>query len=514
MPFYVTKFFRITSVSALAITLTACGSLPEKPVTSKKNSETPIVVEKTKAPLETDKVVKKLSLTELKTLRSQAVSSANWPDYLRYSTSIWNLSENNPRQQEQIEDQAWSIIRSLSQNELQVIAQSNFPEVQAWSTLQQAFSKNGYAFKQALLNIQTFESNAIYQKHLLTKLIELQPKAKPLQQIAVLLPMQGKYKVISKQIRSGIMKAFFASDQTITLKFYDSSDIENLEAIYTQAKQDGAERIIGPLRKQALQELASFHDENLVALNSIKGSSFTQFSFKSSNSSQQMLNRFQSSGYQRLGILTNDAKKSLQPAEELKTLWKLSENHAEVSVYPNDKPKLRKALGALIHEKESKERKNNLRWLIGRDLSFFPRTRQDLDAIVIYDSAHRLSVFRPQFDFFELDTPMFSDKQLTPKNFQEIKANPDLNKVQFLTYPAVLSPVDLSSKFEAFGWDSFVVTTFLNELKNGACLTDTKTGILSLENNQIKQKLIWAKYNKQGVIQEAPMVLYKPIEEQ
>ena len=501
-PFYCSKPIKAFTFTALFLGLTACGNVPSKPSAETKPKE---VVSKKVASVQVVQI-KDYSLKELKALRAKASQQSQWTDYLIYSTQIWHKSNKNPAAQSQIEDQAWLILNSLSTQQLQAIERSTHADVQPWISLLHTFKGSKFDVKANLMNLTSFESDAIFHKHLLAKLIAQQPKAKSIKQIAVLLPLEGRYKVIGKQIRSGIMKAFFASDQTITLKFYDSSELANLEAIYTQAKQEGADRIIGPLRKEALQELASFRDDKLLALNNIDGTSFTQFSFRSADPSFQMLRKFETAGYKRIGILTNDSKHSLNKAKALQQTLTQANFQSVLSVYPDQKPRLRDALGALIHEKQSDERQNNLRWLIGQKLNFFPRTRQDLDAIVIYDNAHRMSVFRPQFDFFELDTPVFGDTELTPTNFQKIKENRDLNRVSFLTYPATLKPVDLKSKFEAFGWDSFVVSTHIEELQNGGCLADAKTGILSLNNNEISQKLIWAKYSKDGQLIEAPTI--------
>jgi len=501
-PFYCPKPIKALTFTALFLGLTACGNVPNKPSAETKPKE--VVSKKVDSAQATQ--VKDYSLKELKALRAKASQQSQWTDYLMYSTQIWHKSNKNPAAQSQIEDQAWLILNSLSSQQLQAIERSTHADVQPWISLLNAFEGSKYDVQANLMNLNSFESDAIFHQHLLAKLIAQQPKAESIKQIAVLLPIEGRYKVVGKQIRSGIMKAFFASDQTITLKFYDSSELANLEAIYTQAKQEGADRIIGPLRKEALQELASFRDDKLLALNNIDDTSFTQFSFKSPDPSMQMLRKFETAGYKRIGILTNDSKNSLNRAQALQHTLTQANYQAVLSVYPDEKPRLRDALGALIHEKQSDERQNNLRWLIGQKLNFFPRTRQDLDAIVIYDNAHRMSVFRPQFDFFELNTPVFGDIELTPANFQDIKENRDLNRVNFLTYPATLEPVDLTSKFEAFGWDSFIISTHIEDLQNGGCLANAKTGILSLNNNEISQKLIWAKYNKEGQLIEAPAI--------
>lgn len=511
LPFYTTKHsrliskspFQVLAISILLLGLSACTENPIKPAKPEVAQSSKLEAKQTKDSL--NQVPKELSLNELKLLQANATNKGNWSEYLFYSTLLWNLSNQNEAYQNQLENQAWSIVNSLSSQNIAELENSAYPEAQAWVSLLNAFKGSKYQTKQSLMNLNSFEADAIYHKHLLPKLLAEQPASESVHQIAVLLPMKGRYKVISQQIRSGIMKAFYASNQNITLKFYDSSDLTNLEATYTQAKQEGADRIIGPLRREALQILASFHDDKLLALNSIDSHSFTQFSFKASQPNLQMVKTFETAGFKRIGILSNDARSSLVKAQELNKSWVEAGHTAILSVYPDEKPKLRKALGQLIHENLSKERQNNLRWLIGQKLDYFPRTRQDLDAIVIFDNAYRMAVFRPQFDFFELDTPLFGDTELTPPNFQELKQNRDLKSVSFLTYPATLNPVDLTSKFEAFGWDSFMVSTYNEALQNGNCLTNTKTGILRLDGNEIKQQLVWAKYDKTGSLIEAPI---------
>lgn len=437
-------------------------------------------------------------------MRSQAAAAGDWGRYLEYTQAAWTLAQ--PNEQAKLTDQAWTIVNSLSGYERDKLAANPNPDIQAWFDLQQAF-QGDRIHSVDLMNLQSFHADAIYQQDLLPKLLASQPAASQVRQIAIMLPMQGKYKVVSEQIRNGIVKAYYASNKDIVLKFYDSSELTDLESIYTQAKEEGADRIIGPLRKEAVQALAGFHDSSMLALNSIDSNAITQFSFKSADPAEQMVNRFNLAGYQRIGIMTNDNPRNMAAAQALQNIWQASPDHvAEISVYPDQNPKLRDALGQLIHEDHSKERRNNVRWAVAEKIEYFPRTREDLQAIVILDDARRLAVFRPQFDFFALQTPLYSDSKLTPSQFQDQRPNRDLRDVTFLSYPAVLDPVDLENKFEAFGWDSFLVSTYSEELKNGACLAIGKTGILSQNGAEIEQTQIWVSFNREGLLEKAPLL--------
>ena len=501
MPIYAKPPVKILLASLLISALSACSTSQITPKPSQQEREASVVKEDKVAPTEPQKT---LTLDDYLKSRSMAAANGDWAKYLQDTNAAWYLSAK-PEQQK-LTNQAWSIVKSLSAFERNKLQNSADADVQAWFYLFEAF-KNGSADKMALMNLTSFDKNAIFNQDLLPQLIASQPEPPQVRQIAVLLPMQDKYKVVSEQIRNGILKAFYAADRKITLKFYDSSDLNELENIYTQAKEEGADRIIGPLRKSAVQTLASFHDDSMLALNNIDSNAIKQFSFKSADPAEQMVNRFNLAGYERIGIMTSDDPRSVAQAQALKNLWQqISGHQAELSIYPDNRPKLRDALGQLIHENLSKERRNNIRWAMAEKIEYFPRTRQDLQAIVILDSARRLAVFRPQFDFFGLEVPLYSDSQLSPTDFQNQTINKDLKDVTFLSYPAVLQPEDLQNKFEAFGWDSFIASIYSQELADGACISLGKTGVLSQDDNLIQQTQIWVTYNREGMLEEAPLL--------
>ncbi|MGD8803349.1 MAG: penicillin-binding protein activator, partial [Gammaproteobacteria bacterium] len=88
---------------------------------------------------------------------------------------------------------------------------------------------------------------------------EYQQAFTPATNIAVMLPMQGKYKSVSDAIQGGILTAWYkqTSLEKPLLRFYDTSD-ENYSfyELYQQAILDGASYIIGPLDKTSINKLA------------------------------------------------------------------------------------------------------------------------------------------------------------------------------------------------------------------------------------------------------------------
>src|SRR5699024_10738442 len=70
------------------------------------------------------------------------------------------------------------------------------------------------------------------------------------QHVAVLLPESGPLAAAASAIRDGMMTAYYsalhAGNPTPELRFYDTSQ-GNVQAVYQQAVNDGAEFVIGPL---------------------------------------------------------------------------------------------------------------------------------------------------------------------------------------------------------------------------------------------------------------------------
>ena len=95
----------------------------------------------------------------------------------------------------------------------------------------------------------------------MSKLLESMSLAgKPPAQIALLLPLNGKLSEAATAIRDGVLAAYYDTPDTTLqprLQIIDSGDTaESALAAYQQAVLDGAQFVIGPLRKEAVQALA------------------------------------------------------------------------------------------------------------------------------------------------------------------------------------------------------------------------------------------------------------------
>lgn len=108
------------------------------------------------------------------------------------------------------------------------------------------------------------------------------PAAGAASAIAVLLPATGASAAYGEAVRQGIAAAYAAdgSQPKPVLRFYDS-ETGDMAAIYRKAVEDGAEVVIGPLRKEHVATLAGLDElpKPVLALNRIEAKHDGLFQF-------------------------------------------------------------------------------------------------------------------------------------------------------------------------------------------------------------------------------------------
>ncbi len=93
-------------------------------------------------------------------------------------------------------------------------------------------------------------------QHVIPRLLQDLPKLTPPQQIALLLPLSSRFADRVKVIKNGFFAAAEKSASKVTIKVQDVNAANVLEA-YQKAVDDGADFIVGPLEKNALEVLAN-----------------------------------------------------------------------------------------------------------------------------------------------------------------------------------------------------------------------------------------------------------------
>ena len=504
------------SLLSSTLLLAACSN----PIKSEKPKSDPVKEVKQEAPAEpkvevfATQVPEVIEAIDPEETRQEALLNNDWPTYLTLSEDLWKGAL--PEDQAAIEQEIWQNIHYLDAVTLHRLSDSDNPSVQGWALLTLMTQQTGWQQQLTILNLQTYFAENSFNQTLLPQLLAEMPQADPIQKIAVFLPETGKYKAVGQFIKQGIIKSYYKNlglQSSLRLSFYDSADITQISKLYYQAKQDGADFIIGPIQKPALEQLATIDDSQLLGLNRIDYAPFAQFNLKNAQSQEQLIAALGAQNFHSLAILGDNSPKQTEQVQAFAQIWQEAnpENRITIHQYEANSKNFRSALGQLVHETESVDRRNTVRWVTQEKISYFPRLRQDLDVILMLDKANLLAVFNPQLDFYQLDLPVYADSALRAKTLKQTEPNKDLKGIKLLNHPYALNPENLNNIFEAFGWDSLLLALQNQQLRMGGCLTSGKTGILSLEDNLVQQQLVWTEYDWKGQLRPFQVPVKVPV---
>ena len=87
--------------------------------------------------------------------------------------------------------------------------------------------------------------------------------------IGLLLPFSGQYQKSSTAIRDGFLAAWYLDKQKKShIEIYDANAL-NIVEVYQQAVRDGVDYVVGPLEKEAINQLVDFGElpVQVLALN-------------------------------------------------------------------------------------------------------------------------------------------------------------------------------------------------------------------------------------------------------
>lgn len=347
--------------------------------------------------------------------------------------------------------------------------------------------------------------------------------------VAVLLPASGRYATAANTIREGLLAAYYAStaNQLPQLNFYDTSDPASIWPQLQQAAADGAEVAIGPLQKEAVQQLANAGELpipvltlNQVNLDTAPPPQLYQFGLAPEDEARQAAERAWADGAISALALVPDSPWGQRMLESFRDRWEqLGGQLVEHARYDNTKNDFSDTIRALLNLDESKARQQALVRLLGQQLEFQPRRRDDAGALFLAANATKARQIWPQLQFHRARTlPVYTSSHIYSGQFN---ANRDLDLVGlvFPDIPWLLRtqtdqpmqiqqlPPELSklqgalARLFAMGMDSYALLAGLERLERfpGASLSGA-TGRLRLDDlKRTRRELPWARINKDGI---------------
>ena len=424
----------------------------------------------------------------------------------------------------------WELLANLSIRSLQQLMPAPAPDIlSGWMELvkiAKAYQLNPIDLKIQISRWQQSYTDHPIQAAMLDNLmLRKQEDVAVPDHIALLLPLSGNFAKASDAIRDGFIAAYYSQSthRSQTIKVYDTSDPkQSFSDIYQQAVNEGAQFIVGPLRKQSIQQLLE-HDLlpvptmalNYIGLDSPPPSNLYMFGLSPEEEARQVAQRTWLDGHIHAAAIYPSGPWGERVYNAFKSQW---EDIGGVIVgqqtYTSTGRDFSQPIRDLLEINSSKQRFRKLTTVLHRKVKFTERRRQDIDFIFLAGYPRQARQIRPQIKFYHAaDIPIYSTSHVFTGNLNQ-ERDRDMDGMIFGDMPWVLTEStshhglrgDIESlisdagnrlqRLYALGIDAFNIIPAINTLTNYSYERfDGETGSLSLdEYRRIKRQLTWVKF--------------------
>ena len=314
-------------------------------------------------------------------------------------------------------------------------------------------------------------------------------------QIALVLPLSGRFEVVGQTLLQGVLAAWYQEEdpeERPLLRVYDIAErSDEAMAFYDLAIEQGAEFVIGPFDKAALTAIGrnrrlpvpvlglNYVDEQLPTADN-----FYQFGLLPEDEARQAAERASLDGHVNAISLVPQGEwgERLQRAFG-ERLEELGGTLLAAETYLPSEADFQPAIKRALRLNESQARYRAVRNVIKRDVHFEPRRRRDVDMVFIAATPREARLLRPQLDFLRAsDLPVYA----TSHSFSgrvDPRADSDLNGVIFSDIPWLLDNLEQPSeryqaiqaavpayaarqpRLLALGIDAYRIVPYLRRLK-------------------------------------------------
>lgn len=421
----------------------------------------------------------------------------------------------------------WQSLSLLGERALQQLQPGRAPDIlSGWMELvrlSKKFQLNPVLLQAAIINWQRRYTDHPVHLSLLDGLRNRkQEDVNVPKNIALLLPLSGRFANAAKAIHDGLLASYYAQKENadIKIRIYDTEgNPEKIESIYEQAISDGAQFVIGPLDKTSIDKLATEDELSVptLALNYIDSENtpppeLFQFGLSPEEEARQVAERTWLDGHVNAAVLTPVGPWGDRVHKAFRDRWEeIGGKIVEQQSYNSSKNDFSAPIRKLLNIDDSKRRYRSLSRLLGTKLKYTSYRRQDIDFIFIAGYPRQARQIRPQLKFFHASkVPVYATSHIFTGNLNT-ERDRDMDGIRFGDMPWVLSETTshrgLRSEIEtliskagtkhqrlyAMGVDAFNIIAALNTLKTYPYERyQGETGSLSLDAKQrVKRQLSW-----------------------
>lgn len=338
--------------------------------------------------------------------------------------------------------------------------------------------------------------------------------------VALLLPLGGKYEKPAKLIRDGFLHAMTNDqkrDPEFKMTVYDTS-IKDMADIYQHMQADHIDFIVGPLIKDNVDKLQDINNDKLpmLALNFPEqveeGLQVCYLTLSPEQEAAQAAKHLFKNGFKYPLVLAPKGTLGERITDAFNTAWAKYSNTPTASQSFGDRAELQANVNKAFGLTDSQVRINQIKQIAYMDLETEARSRRDIDSVYIAASRSQLTLIKP---FIEV---AINPEAKPPKLFSNSLSNngkarqyQDVSGIVYSDIPMLVNPNDGSAKeyeqlwpnssntekrLHALGMDSYNLIHALPTMKvvSGYHL-EGKTGKLSIDNNCVLQReLSWAEH--------------------
>jgi outer membrane PBP1 activator LpoA protein len=427
--------------------------------------------------------------------------------------------------------QLWKILSSLPRATLKRELQTTSdPVLAGWLELAIAAVEN--AGRPALLAKAVSVWKRTHVGHPASaSLLETLASAKPgligrIERIAVLVPLSSNYKVAAEALLAGIqaMDAANTDPDKPVIKVYDiGSDYQRVTEFYDQAVRDGAQLIIGPLGREAVEQLVKRATLTVPALllshtqddqEPLPAYVF-QFGLPPEQEAAQAAERAYLDGHRQAAVLYPDNSWGKRMYTAFASHWQeLGGILLTSAAYDPSQNDHSEAIKRLLNISQSEARERTLEAKLGTKLEFEERRREDIDFIFLAADARSGRLIKPQLNYHHaLNIPVYATSDIFSGKPDQVR-DTDLDGVMFGDMPWMLisdgkiqqmreklqgnwryAHTQLDRLF-ALGVDSYAIIPYLNWISSeNAVRFNGVTSSLSLgRDGRLHRQLVWAKF--------------------
>jgi outer membrane PBP1 activator LpoA protein len=402
------------------------------------------------------------------------------------------------------------------------------PVVRGWLTLGSlatATGQQGIGWSNGIVRWR--EQNSAHPAMVIVENLEI-PEDQLLgypRRIALLLPLSGRTASAGRAVQNGFLGAYFASagglDDRQSIQVYDVNADGGALAAYSNAVEDGAEFVVGPLLRDNVSQLANdiLVPVPVLTLNYLPDDTLAppglfQFALSPEDEAVSAARRALLDGHRQAVALVPNNNWGRRLLTSFTTEFESQGGTLlDYRSYMAGVQDFSRTIEELMGLAGSVDRYQRMRANIGTALQFDPRRRQDAHFIFLAADAAAGRLMKSQLKFhYSGDLPVYSTSSIYAMDGQ---SNSDLNGILFADAPWVIAPQGwiryLPETFEqywpeerrlarlhAMGYDAYHLVAPLFVARSGTIAeVDGATGRLYLDSDgRIHRELAWAEFQR------------------